>query len=179
MIEKTKHSKEVYSCSFMALYEDEVILPNGKTSGRVYVKHPGAAAVLPIAKDGRFILIRQFRYPIRQVGIEIPAGKKDDSAERGLDCVKRELIEETGYQAGVIEPLMLIHNCLGYSDEHIEIFLARDCIPAEHPLQHDEDETIDVFLATPEEAYDLLISGAITDAKTIIALQHYFLNHPI
>ena len=113
MDEKTVSSKKVYESSFLTMYEDQVLLENGMKSQRVYVKHIGAAAVLPITKDGKIILTKQFRYPVKKVTIEIPAGKKDEIDERGIDCIKRELEEETGYQSNDIRHVYDIHNCLG------------------------------------------------------------------
>lgn len=176
MKEKTLSSKQVYECSFIKMYEDVVELPNGETSGRVYVKHEGAAAVLPITKDGKIILTKQYRYPIRSVSIEIPAGKKDDPKELGIDCVKRELEEETGYQSNDIRFVYSIHNCLGYSDELIEMFIAYDCYEVENPLESDPDEFIEVVIFTEEELKEMIKNNTLTDVKTILMIQHYLLN---
>ena len=175
MKEKTLSSKKVYTCSFMDLYEDEVILPNQKRTGRVYIKHPGAAAILPIDSKGNIILTRQFRYPIHAVSLEIPAGKKDDLHEDPKDCAIRELEEETGYVSSHVEHLVMIYPCLGYSDEIIDLFIAKDCRKIEHPKPQDEDECVETVLLTVEEAKNLIKNHQIHDGKTIIALQHYFL----
>jgi ADP-ribose pyrophosphatase len=166
------HDKR-FSCFFMDLYEDRVLLPNGKESSRIYIEHPGAAAVLQITKEGDVLLIRQFRYPIRSVTIEIPAGKKDDPDETGLACVQRELEEETGHQSDRIEHVMDIHNCLGYSDEKIELFIAYDVHQVEHPRPADDDETIEVLRCSKDEVARMLEAGTITDVKTIVMLQRY------
>lgn len=174
MNEKTISSKVVYECDFLTLYEDRVELDNGNESGRVYVKHCGAAAVLPITKDGMIVLTKQFRYPLGKVIVEIPAGKKDSKEEQGLECARRELEEETGYQSNNYEHLQDIHNCVGYSDELIEIFIATDCYKVENPLTQDEDEFVEPFLVTEETAKEMLRNKELTDVKTIIALQIYF-----
>lgn len=166
-------SKKIYECFFMKLYEDEVLLPNKKTSSRIYVKHDGASAVLPITKQGKLILIRQFRYPINQVTIEVPAGKKDEPHEDGLVCAVRELEEETGYRSNRMVKIQDLHNCIGYSNEMIELFIAYDCEKVENPATGDDDEFIELLELTKEEAKDLLMGGTITDAKTIILLQYY------
>lgn len=173
MKEYQQSHKKVYECFFMELYEDDVILPSGNQSKRIYIEHPGAAAVLPITTDHKVLLIRQFRYPIRQVTLEIPAGKKDDPKETGEACVRRELEEETGYQATAFEHVMDIHNCLGYSDEKIELFLATGAHPVENPLEADDDEFIEIELYDASEVEELLNTNQITDAKTIIMLQAY------
>lgn len=158
----------------MTVYEDEVLLENGKQTKRIYITHEGAAAVLPITKDGQLVLIKQYRYPIHQEIIEVPAGKKDDPDESGQTCVKRELEEETGYQSTSLEYIGTTHNCVGYSNEAIELFIARDCYPVENPLKGDDDEQIEVMVVSPQKAKMLLEKGTITDAKTLVLLQHYF-----
>lgn len=173
MNEKQQSHTKIYECFFMELYEDDVLLPDGKPSKRIYIEHPGAAAVLPITTDNKVLLIKQFRYPIRQVTLEIPAGKKDDPSETGLDCVTRELEEETGFQARSFEHVMDIHNCLGYSDEKIELFIAHGAFPVENPLEPDDDECIEVIAYDPSDIEQLLADRTITDAKTIIMLQEF------
>lgn len=174
MNEKTIKSTKKYECFFMTLYEDDVLLDTGKKTKRMYIKHDGAAAVLPITKSGKIILVKQYRYPIGEVMIEIPAGKKDDINETGFACIKRELLEETGYESKDIEKLFDIHTCVGYSNELIELFIAKDCIKTSE-LNTDEDENIELLIIDPNEVRQLLSNGKITDGKTIIALQQYLL----
>ena len=175
-MEKKLSSKTIFECDFLTFYQDEVELQNGNKSERVYIKHIGAASCLPITKEGNVILTRQWRYPLHTYSIEIPAGKKDAYDESGFDCVKRELEEETGYQSDSITPLINIHNCVGYSDEVIEIFVAKDCYKVEHPIESDEDEFIDLLIVSKEEAFEMVKSNKITDVKTIIAIQSLFLG---
>ena len=129
--------------------------------------------MLPITKDGKIVLIKQFRYPINAVTIEIPAGKKDEKNEDGLVCALRELEEETGYKSSNVTKLQDLHNCVGYSNEMIELFIAYDCVKVENPKSGDDDEFIELLEVSKTEARDLLKSGGITDAKTIITLQYY------
>ncbi len=166
----------VYQCFFMKVYEDDVRLPNNITSKRIYIMHNSAAAVLPITKEGKIILVKQYRYPIRQVSIEIPAGKKDFLEEEGLACAKRELEEETGYKSNDITLLTTINSCVGYSNETIDLFMAKDCFKVINPLKGDDDEFVEVIEVSKEEAKSMLLEGAIQDAKTIIALQWFFLK---
>lgn len=176
LMKETKiSSKRLFKNFFMELLEDKVLLPNGNTSSRVYVNHPGGACVLAITKNGLLILSKQYRYPIRQISIEIPAGKKENG-EAGLLCVTRELEEETGYRYTDIEPMMDTHICVGYSSERIEMFYATGCYKVDNPLSQDEDEFVEAFLVTKEEAVALLSSNTITDGKTIMALQWYLLK---
>jgi len=175
MREKKLKSKEIFTCSFMTLYEDDVRTDSGIETKRVYIKHPGAAAILPITKDGKIILTKQFRYPIYDISLEIPAGKKDSIDEDPYTCALRELEEETGYISTDIEHLYTIYPCLGYSDEIIDIYLARDCVKKDNPLPQDADEQIEIIFYNEMELLELLKQKKIRDGKTIIALQHYLL----
>ena len=170
------NSKKIYECFFMELYEDEVMLPNNKKSKRIYIKHDGAAAVLPITKEGKLLLIKQFRYPINSISIEIPAGKKDHKNESGLDCINRELEEETGFKSDRIVKFTDLHSCVGYSNELIEMYIAYDVYKVDHPKKGDDDEFIELLELTVSEVLELMNKGKITDAKTLVALQHYLLQ---
>lgn len=174
--EKQLTHELVYECFFMKLYEDKVLLPNDKTSKRIYIMHNSAAAVLPITKDGKIILVKQYRYPIRSESIEIPAGKKDYLNEDGKECALRELEEETGYVSENISSLFNIHSCVGYSNEMIEIFLAKDCHMIDNPKQSDDDEFLEVMHVSLEEANKIISDGTISDAKTLVALQKYLID---
>ncbi|MBN2604602.1 MAG: NUDIX hydrolase [Bacilli bacterium] len=176
LIEKKVSSKEVYRKPFLTIHEDEVMLPNDTLASRVYVKHIGAAAVLAITKDHKIILTRQYRYPISDISLEIPAGKKDALDELGIDCVTRELEEETGYTSGRMEHLFDFFTCVGYSDEKIELFVAYDCVLKEDRLLPDEDEFIEVELFDLDAVKTMLANGTIKDAKTILAIQSYLLK---
>lgn len=165
-------SKRVYEHKFLSVDEDLVKLPNNVTSTRVVLRHPGGAAVLPITKDHKILLIKQFRYPINQELIEIPAGKLDPN-ESSLVCAMRELEEETSFISNHFEFLMSIHPCVGYSDEMIDLFIAYDCERINDPKSMDDDEFIEVKAYTLNEIEYLLNNQQITDGKTIIACEHY------
>lgn len=173
MKEKKLGSKRVYECSFLTLYEDKIELPNGNESSRVWIDHPGAAAVLPITKEGNVVLVKQYRYPTQSVMLEIPAGKKDAVDETGIACVSREVEEETGMNSNDIQKVMDIHNCVGYSNELIELFVAKNCFKVENPLDADEDEFLEVYEYSKEEIKTMMVNGQITDVKTVILLQKY------
>ncbi len=179
MKETTKSSKKVFECSFMELYEDEVILDNQKTSQRVYIKHPGAAAILPITKDHKIILVKQFRYPIQKINLEIPAGKKDFLEEDSYKCAHRELEEETGHITDHMEFYQRVYPCVGYSDEYIDLFIAKDCIKKENPKAMDVDENIECLFFEPQEIKKLINSNQISDSKTLIMLQNYLLKEKV
>ncbi|MDO9629491.1 MAG: NUDIX hydrolase [Acholeplasmataceae bacterium] len=176
MIEKTKSSKKIYEGNFLSFYEDEVFLPNGNTSQRVVLKHPGGASILAITKDHQIILTKQYRYPIQKISLEIPAGKKDYLGEDGLTCAKRELEEETGYVSNHYKKIFSFHPAVGFCDEVLDIFIAYDCERKEIPASPDEDEFIEIEYIERNQISNLLSSGLITDGKTIIALQYYLMN---
>jgi ADP-ribose pyrophosphatase len=165
--EKELTSTHVYRGSFLQVYRDEVRLPDGRTTVREYVRHPGAVMMVPVLNDGRVLLVRQFRYPHRRHFIEIPAGKIDPG-EAPLDTGKRELREECGYTACRWDHLMTIHPCIGYSDEHIELYLARDLQHVGHAL--DEEEFLEVLAVPLDEAIAWTRSGRITEVKAVIGL---------
>jgi ADP-ribose pyrophosphatase len=154
-----------YDGHFLKVTRDRVRLPDGAETEREIIRHPGAVVILPLLPDGRVLLERQFRYPNDRVFIEFPAGKIDPG-EDPLACAKRELQEETGYTAAEWNFVCTIHNAIAYSDEHLDIFLARDLTHGEARL--DEGEFLELFTATIPELLDMVKRGEITDVKTII-----------
>lgn len=155
----------VYSGEFLKVQRDTVKLPDGKITAREYIRHPGAVVVLPVFDDGSVLLERQFRYPLNRVFIELPAGKIDPH-ETALVCAQRELQEETGYTASHWQFVCTIHNAIAYSDEHLDIFLARGLVEGERRL--DDGEFLEVFKASLNEMLEWVRNGQITDVKTII-----------
>jgi ADP-ribose pyrophosphatase len=162
-------SEDVYFGKFLHLKKDIVKLPDGNSTYREYLIHPGAVAIMPILNDGRILLERQFRYPVDAAMIEIPAGKLE-LGEDPLLCAQRELLEETGYSAKSWEFLGRIHPVISYSTEIIDIYLAKDLTLGERAL--DEGEFLDVFAATLDEMHAWIAEGKITDVKTIISAYH-------
>ena len=169
--EETVSSKEVYSGFYLKLIQDQVLLPDGKSAGREYLIHPGAVAIIPVLPDGRVLLERQYRYPLHQAFIEIPAGKLD-LGEDTLTCAKRELEEETGFIAKEWIFLGKIHPIISHSTEFIDIYLAKDLTKTQTNL--DEGEFLDIFGASKKEISEWIKEGKITDVKTIISF--YWLN---
>jgi ADP-ribose pyrophosphatase len=155
----------VYDGPFLKVERDRVKLPDGATSHREFIRHPGAVVILPLLPDGRVLLERQFRYPNAQVFVEFPAGKIDPGEDH-LDCAKRELQEETGYTAERWRFVCTIHNAIAYSDEHLELFLAEGLTAGEPKL--DAGEFLETFSATVPELLDMVRRGEVTDVKTII-----------
>jgi ADP-ribose pyrophosphatase len=168
LAETTIEESQVFKGGLLDVRRDRVRLPDGSEALREYVKHPGAVVIVPVLDDGKLILEHQFRYPLGRVVLEFPAGKIDPG-ESPEATAKRELFEETGFTAGEWRHLGLIHPCVGYSDEHIEIFLARKL--EQHGGQNlDQGEFIDLLKLSPEETMAAVRDGKITDAKTIAAL---------
>jgi ADP-ribose pyrophosphatase len=160
-------SKTVYRGKLLHVVEDKVRLPDGRPAQREYVRHPGAAMMLPFLDARTILLERQFRYPHRRHFIEIPAGKIDPD-EEPLQTARRELREECGYEAAEWRHLATIHPCIGYSNERIELYLARELTHVGHA--RDEGEFIELVPMRFTEALRRVEAGEITDQKTIIAL---------
>ncbi|MES2742756.1 MAG: NUDIX hydrolase [Pseudomonadota bacterium] len=165
-LRETKVDGELaYDGSFLKVQCDRIALPDGKVVKREYIRHPGAVVILPLFDDGSVLLERQFRYPLDRVFIEFPAGKIDPD-EDALTCAKRELQEETGYTATDWQFVCTIHNAIAYSDEHLELFVARGLVAG--PSQLDDGEFLETFTATVPQMLDWVRGGEITDVKTII-----------
>lgn len=160
-------SEAVFDGRLLHVRRDRVRLPNGHETGREYIVHPGAVLVIPLLDNGNLVFERQFRYPLRRIFIELPAGKIDPD-EHPLDTAKRELREETGHQAKFWRHLGTMHPCIGYSDERIEIFWAHGLIYVGH--QRDHGEHLEVIEMSVADAILGVRDGEITDGKTIAAL---------
>lgn len=167
-----KHLKEIkiegnvaFEGIFLQVQNDTVRLPDGKISSREYIKHPGAVVILPLFDDNSVLLERQFRYPLNRVFIEFPAGKIDKH-EDSLATAKRELQEETGYTASDWTFVCTIHNAIAYSDEYLDIFIARGLQAGIAKL--DDGEFLETFKASLGEVMEWVRDGKITDVKTII-----------
>ncbi len=155
------------SARHFSAHLDEVRLRSGHTTERIRVNHPTAAAVAPFLDDGRILMVRQYRYAIGRETLEIPAGKTDPG-ETVEVCARRELLEETGYEAGLLRRIFAYYPAIGYSDEVIEIFEARNLEKKNDFV--DENEISKVEILTLDEVRDLVGREKITDSKTILSL---------
>lgn len=165
--ERCLESEHTYSGYLLNVFRDKVALPDGTHATREYVRHGGACVIIAEVRPGVLIFERQFRYPVGQVFLELPAGKID-AGDTLLGCAQREFREETGYSATDWRHLGVMHPCIGYSSEKIDIFLARELTPGPQAL--DTGEFLEVFELSLDEAEDAVLDGRITDAKTIACL---------
>ncbi len=163
-----------YQGKILKVYTDHVEV-NGQPSDWDFIHHDGGAAVVPVTKDGKILMVRQYRNALERFTLEIPAGALDSKEETGLECVSRELEEETGYRSEHIEWLVTIHSWPAFVDEQVEVFVARDLIPSK---QHfDEEEDIELEEYTIEELKEKIFNGEIKDSKTVAGLLAYAVKY--
>lgn len=168
--ERQLSSTLLFQGHFLTALRDEVALPDGQHTVREYIRHPGAVMVIPMLHTARgleLVLERQYRYPVGQVMLEFPAGKRD-AGEDALACAQRELREETGYRASQWARAGVVHPVIAYSTECIEIWFAQGLVAGERAL--DQGEFLDVFTATLDDLLQWSAQGLVTDAKTLSGL---------
>lgn len=169
--EKTLKTEHIYSGRIIQVQVDEVELPNGKTSTRELVKHPGAVAVIAITDDNKLVMVEQYRKPLEKVIVEIPAGKLEKGEEPAL-CARRELEEETGYECESLELVSSFYTSPGFADEIIHIYVAKGLKQKENAAGLDEDEFVNVLEISLDEALEFIKEKRIFDAKTIFGVQY-------
>lgn len=165
--EKKISGETVYEGSFLTLHKDEIELPDGKKAVREYIRHPGASCIVPLTDEGNVIMVRQYRYPLGKVMLEIPAGKLD-KGEEPLACAKRELSEETGAVAQEMIYLGALAVTPAYTDEIIHMYLAKGITFGK--TNPDDDEFVEVEIIPLEKAVDMVLHNEIIDAKTQTAI---------
>lgn len=174
MIPVIRKDRELrYEGNILKIYEDTVIA-NGHEAKWDFIHHDGAAAVLPVADDGKILMVRQYRNALDRFTLEIPAGKLDAPDEPKVECAFRELEEETGFRVDSpdqLEYLMSLTTTVAFCDEAIDIFVVHNLIPSKQHL--DEDEVINVVPCELEELEEMIYTGKITDGKTIAAIMAY------
>ncbi|HEY4136994.1 MAG TPA: NUDIX hydrolase [Casimicrobiaceae bacterium] len=170
MEETRVEGAQVFDGALLNVHRDTVRLPDGASAIREYIVHPGAVLIVPVLAEGRFVVERQFRYPLHRVFIEFPAGKLDHG-ESPLATAQRELTEETGYVAARWTRLGAIHATVSYSTEVIEFFVAEELTHVGQRL--DDGEVLEVAEMTTAELLGHLDRGELTDAKTVAALFMY------
>lgn len=175
--EKTLSRKELFKGNIIEVVLDKVQLPDGSLGERELVFHPGGVAVIPITADNKMIMVKQFRKPMEKVILEIPAGKIDPGEQnQPKETAKRELEEETGYRANKLTHVDSMYLSPGFANEILHIYYAEDLEKVDNPLPQDEDEVLELYALTLEEAQREIASGLICDAKTIFAVQYWELK---
>ncbi|OEH93602.1 NUDIX hydrolase [Bacillus solimangrovi] len=169
--EKTLSSEQIFEGRIINLQVDEVELPNGKKSKRELVKHPGAVAIIPITREGKIVLVRQYRKPLEKMVVEIPAGKLEKN-EAPFQTAERELQEETGYRCQALQYVTSFYTSPGFADEIVHLYYTDQLERLEVPLDTDEDEFVEVIEVTLDEAFKLVREKQIYDAKTAYAIQY-------
>lgn len=161
--------ENVFKGHILRVRVDAVVLPNGQMANRELVEHPGAVAVVPIDALGRVVLVRQYRYPIDAVTLELPAGKLDSPGEDLAAAIRRELREETGCRdCAELIYLGVMHPSPAISNEAIYMFAASGFTEGEP--ETDADEFVETVRMSLDAALEAVATGAITDAKTIMGL---------
>ena len=163
--------KLVRKCHVFDLYEDTIITPEGHTAKWDFLKHDGAACIIPVLADGRILMVRQFRNAIDRESLEVPAGKKEGPEEDPYICASRELEEETGYRSDHLVKLMKLVTAIAYCSETIDVYIAKDLVPTAQRL--DEDEFIDVIPYELDTLLGMIFREEIQDSKTVAALMAY------
>jgi ADP-ribose pyrophosphatase len=161
------HSRLAYGGDLLQVHRDIVRCPDGHVTYREFIRHPGAVMVIAMLDSDHVILEHQFRYPLKRAFVEFPAGKLD-AGEDPFDCARRELLEETGYRCGRWWHVGGFHNAIGYSNERIEVYLARDAVRQTGRLE--PGEVVEVFQAPWRDLDAWVRDGRITDVKTIIGI---------
>ena len=152
-------------------YQDTMEINGDHTVIWDFIKHKGAAAVVPVTDEGKILMVRQYRNALERYTLEIPAGALDTADEPEITCASRELEEETGYRSENLDWLINLRTTVAFCNEKIEVFVAKNLIPSKQHL--DEDEFIDLGAYTMEELKEKIYSGEIEDAKTVSALLAY------
>ena len=161
----------VYKGAIIDLYKDTIKTPDDKIEYYDFIKHQGAAAVIPVRDDGKILMVKQYRNALDRFTIEIPAGGLANADEPTKDAAARELEEETGYHSDDLELLITVRTTIAFCNEKIDIYVAKDLIPSKQNL--DEDEFIDVEAYSVEELMEMIYSTKIQDSKTISAIMAY------
>lgn len=170
LVEKLVRKNKVYDGKSVDFCVDDIELPNGGHATREYMDHPGAVGVVPVLQDGSVVLVRQYRYPVGEVTLELPAGKLGEG-EDPLECVKRELHEETGYSAETVTPLLDYWPTPAFANEVLHLYVAEGL--TEGLLHPDEDEFIEKVEMPLDDVLELARRGLIKDSKTLVGLLAY------
>lgn len=173
MSEEIKRIKRelVQEGSIIDYYKDHMQLPDGKIQKWDFVKHKGAAGVLAVTKEGKILMVRQYRNALDRYTIEIPAGGRNTPDEPTIECAARELEEETGFRSEHLEHLLSLKTTVAFCDELIDVYVAENLIPSKQNL--DEGEYINVEEYELDELCQMIFEKKIQDSKTVSAILAY------
>ncbi len=172
--EKTIKRETLFTGKIIEVALDEVALPMGGTAKRELVFHPGGVGIVAITPEEKMLFVRQFRKPLERVILEIPAGKIDPGEGSHPEVTgARELEEETGYRPQKMNHLASMYLSPGFANEMLHLYLAEGLEKVENPRAMDEDEVLEVYELTLDEALERMKTGEICDAKTIYAIQYW------
>ena len=161
----------VYKGSIIDFYKDTVQVPNGNVVKWDFIGHKGAVAVVPVTKEGKILMVSQYRNALDRDTLEIPAGGLESIDELPMVAAARELEEETGYMSTELVPLITIRTTVAFCNEKIDIYVATNLQKTEQNL--DEDEFIQVEEYEIETLVNMIFEGKIEDSKTIAAIMSY------
>lgn len=173
--EHVESEHTIYHGAILDLAVEKVRLPNGQPANREIVHHHGAVGLIPLTDDGKIILVKQWREPLRQVTLEIPAGKIEPG-EAPLQTAKRELNEEVRMEATHLKQVAQFYTSPGFADEKMTLFCATGLAPVANELPQDDDEFLELVSLTPTEMHRQIATELICDAKTIMALWYWQLK---
>lgn len=167
---KILKSEVKYRGKIINLRVDKIILPNGREAMREVVEYRGSVTIIPVFDDGSILFVKQYRYPVGEELLELPAGKLEEG-EEPLETALRELEEETGYTASKMRFLCDFYLAPGYSTEHMHLFIAEGLVRGKY--SPDYDEIIEPVILKEEVVREMLEKGTFKDAKTILGVLYY------
>ncbi|SFA97644.1 MULTISPECIES: NUDIX hydrolase [unclassified Bacillus (in: firmicutes)] len=176
--EKTIKTEEIFSGKIISLEVQDVELPNGKTSKREIIKHPGAVAVIALTDDNKIVMVEQYRKALERTLVEIPAGKLEKGEDPKL-CAMRELEEETGYESETLDWLISFYTSPGFADELVHLYVAKGLKKKENAAGLDEDEFVELVELTLDQAIKYVKEQKIYDAKTAFAVNYLQLQEAL
>ncbi|MEH6888234.1 NUDIX hydrolase [Bacillus sp. JJ864] len=169
--ERTIATEPIFDGRVIKVRVDEVVLPNGETSKREIVTHPGAVAIIAITDDEKIVLVEQYRKAMEKELVEIPAGKLEQGEKPEVTAI-RELEEETGYICDNMELITSFYTSPGFADEIVYVYEATGLKKKEDKADLDEDEFVELMEVSLEEALQLIKEQRIHDAKTMFSIQY-------
>jgi ADP-ribose pyrophosphatase len=161
----------IHKGAIIDYYQDTIKIPNGNVAKWDFIKHKGAAAVIPVKEDGKIIMVKQYRNALDRETLEIPAGGLNSTEEPTDAAAMRELEEETGYKTDQLELLISLRTTVAFCNEKIDVYVATDLKPSKQHL--DEDEYLDVVSYSIDELVQMIYDCKIQDSKTVAALLAY------